>query len=107
MEHSKKTDAEEILERLDQIQQCLTLQVKQVLNIREAAIILGMKPDTVRGMVNRHAIPFYKPNHNLLYFRKEELEQWMLQNRTSTDEEIESQAEAISYSMNHQNKKGD
>lgn len=93
---------EKILEQLQQIQQCLLLQVKQVLNIKEAAIILGMKPDTVRGMVNKHTIPFYKPNRNLLYFRKEELEQWMMQNRTSTDEEIESQAEAINYSMNHQ-----
>lgn len=91
---------EKILERLDQIQQYLLLQVKQVLNIKEAAIILGMKPETVRVMVNKHTIPFYKPNRNLLYFRKEELEQWMMQNRTSTDEEIESQAEAINYSMN-------
>nr|DAH17127.1 MAG TPA: helix-turn-helix domain protein [Bacteriophage sp.] len=91
---------EKILERLDQIQQYLMLQVKQVLNIKEAAIILGMQPETVRGMVNKHTIPFYKPNRNLLYFRKEELEQWMMQNRTSTDEEIESQVEAINYSMN-------
>lgn len=71
----------EIKEQLDRIEQYSLIAVKNVLNINEAAIILGMTVRGVRENVRNRIIPCYKPNVNRLYFKKSELEEWMTQNR--------------------------
>lgn len=90
---------EEIKERLDRIENYAQIAAKSVLNINEAAFILGMQPRTVRKMVLEHTIPVYKPNRSVLYFKKSDLENWMLKNRIASSEEIES--EAASYCETH------
>ena len=75
------------------------IAAKDVLNIKEAAFILGMTVEGVRFIVRNHQIPTYKPNANRLYFKKSELEDWMLQNRSKSVAEIES--EAAAYCSTH------
>jgi prophage regulatory protein len=53
----------------------------------------------VRENVRKHILPCYKPNINLLYFKKSELEDWMMQNRSKSMAEIES--EAAAYCVTH------
>lgn len=89
----------EIKEQLDRIEQYSLIAAKNVLNIKEAAIILGMTVQGVRENVRKHILPFYKPNINLLYFKKSELEDWMMQNRSKSMAEIES--EAAAYCVTH------
>lgn len=85
---------EEIKEQLDRIESYAMIAAKSVLNINEAAFILGMSVEGVRFIVRNHQIPCYKPNINRLYFKKSELENWMMQNRSKSMAEIESEAEA-------------
>lgn len=85
---------EEIKQQLDRIENYAQIAAKSVLNINEAAFILGMQPRTVRKMAQQHIVPTYKPNRSVLYFKKSELEDWMLSNRVATQAEIESAAEA-------------
>lgn len=92
---------EEIKEQLDRIEQYAQIAAKDVLNLKEASFILGLQPETVRKMVQRHKLACYKPNHNKLFFKKSELEVWMLQNRVSSQAEIESKAEAAAYCATH------
>ena len=89
----------EIKEQLDRIEQYSLIAAKNVLNIKEAAIILGMTVRGVRENVRKHILPCYKPNINLLYFKKSELEDWMMQNRSKSIAEIES--EAAAYCVTH------
>jgi len=85
---------DEIKEQLDRIENYAQIAAKSVLNINEAAFILGMQPRTVRKMVLQHTVPVYKPNRSVLYFKKSDLEDWMLRNRIASNEEMESEAEA-------------
>lgn len=89
----------QIKEQLDRIEQYSMIAAKNVLNIQEAAIILGMTVEGVRMNVRNHILPCYKPNVNRLYFKKSELEDWMMQNRSKSMAEIES--EAAAYCTTH------
>ena len=80
----------EIKEQLDRIEQYSLIAAKNVLNINEAAIILGMTVRGVRENVRNRIIPCYKPNVNRLYFKKSELEEWMTQNRRKSMAELKS-----------------
>ena len=90
---------QEIKEQLDRIEQYSLIAAKNVLNIQEAAIILGMTVEGVRYNVRNNRLPYYKPNINRLYFKKSELEDWMMQNRSKSMAEIES--EAAAYCTTH------
>ena len=85
-------DEKGIKKQLDRIELYTMLAAKNVLNITEAAFILGMTPQGVRQKVRDREIAAYKPNQNRLYFQKKDLERWMLQNRRKTTEELEKEA---------------
>ena len=87
----------EIKKQLDRIEQYSMIAAKSVLNIKEAAFILGMTVQGVRFIARSHEIPCYKPNSHRLYFKKSELEAWMLQNRSKSMAEIESEASAYCF----------
>lgn len=87
----------EIKEQLDRIELYSLIAAKNVLNIDEAAIILGMTVRGVRENVRNRIIPCYKPNANLLYFKKSELEEWMTQNRIKSMAELKSEAAAYCF----------
>lgn len=89
----------EIKEQLDRIEQYSMIAAKTMLTIKEAAFILGMSEEGVRFNVRNHILPCYKPNINRLYFKKSELEDWMMQNRSKSMAEIES--EAAAYCVTH------
>ena len=89
----------QIKEQLDRIEQYSLIAAKNVLNIQEAAIILGMTVEGVRYNVRNNILPYYNPNVNRLYFKKSELEDWMMQNRSKSMAEIES--EAAAYCTTH------
>ena len=89
----------QIKEQLDRIEQYSLIAAKNVLNIQEAAIILGMTVEGVRYNVRNNILPYYNPNVNRLYFKKSELEDWMMQNRSKSMAEIES--EEAAYCTTH------
>jgi hypothetical protein len=42
-------------------------------------------------------VPYYKPHGKLIYFKREDLDNWLLQNRHSTSEELENEAISKSF----------
>ncbi len=90
---------EEIKQQLDRIEQYAQIAAKNVLNIKEAAFILGMSEQSVRSKARNREFACYRPNHNTLYFKKSELEGWMTRNRSKSMLEIES--EATAYCLTH------
>ncbi len=72
---------------------------KSVLTLGETARYLGLSEDRVYHLVSDREIPCYKKNRRAVYFKKSELDDWMLQNRQKSNAEIE--AEATRYCLTH------
>ena len=67
---------------------------KEVLTSDEAAKYMGVSKSYLYKLTMRQAIPHYKPMGKMVYFNRRELEQWLQNNRVSTDDEIEQQAQS-------------
>jgi len=78
-------------ERLKAIE-TLLLSQKTVLNFDEVAAYTGLSKSYLYKLTFSGGIPCYKPQGKQLYFSKEEIDRWLLQNRKATTDEIESQA---------------
>lgn len=81
--------------RLDNIE-CLikeqALNHKLVLNMDEVSQYTGLSKLYLYKLTSKNKIPFYKPNGKIIRFKKDEIDQWLLRNRNSTDEEIHAEA---------------
>lgn len=81
-----------IEERLERIERILVIGNKEALNTNEVALMLDMAVQTVRNLMHDKAIPYYKRGGKA-YFRKSEIEAWMLKGqRIASNEEIASDA---------------
>lgn len=60
---------------------------KEFLTVKEAARELSLSASTLYKMVSKREIPFYKPNGKILYFKREELMDWVEQNKVSSHED--------------------
>jgi len=86
---------DEIIERLDNLQRLIESQgiyTKEVLNFNEACQYLELSQSHLYKLTSAGNIPHYKPNGKKLYFKRSELESWLLRNRNSTQEEIDQRA---------------
>lgn len=89
----EKLTIEQRLERIE----TLLLNQKTVLNIDEATIYLSVSKSHLYKMTSAGRIPHYKPTGKRIYFKRNELENWMLRNRVKSYDEIET--EAANYLM--------
>lgn len=84
----------EIKKQLNRIEQLALLNAKNVLTIDDVAMLSGYTKQSLYRLTSMHKIPHYKPNGKALYFKKSEIEEWMLQNRVDTTEESLQRAQA-------------
>jgi len=70
----------------------LLLTKKTVLTFNEAALYTGLSKSYLYKLTSGGIIPCYKPTGKILYFDRQEIEQWMLQNKCLTREEIQTKA---------------
>lgn len=78
-------------ERLKNIESLLSLQ-KTVLNFDEVAAYTGLSKSYLYKLTCSGGIPCYKPQGKHIYFNKQEIDQWLLQNRKATTKELEDKA---------------
>jgi excisionase family DNA binding protein len=86
---------DELFKRLDKIEKLITSQgilMKDVLNFDEGCEYLDLSPSHVYKLTSTGGVPHYKPNGKKIYFKRAELDQWLLRNRTTTVDEIEAKA---------------
>lgn len=91
---------EQLMRKLEEIEKLIldqTLLQKKVLNMEEASKYLGLSVSHLYKLTSSDSIPYYKPNGKKLYFNRQELDVWLLRNRSTTKEEIEM--EAANYIM--------
>lgn len=68
---------------------------KEILTAEETASYMGVSMSYLYKLTAGRKIPHYKPMGKICYFKRSEVEQWMLSNRISTEQEINNKA--LSY----------
>lgn len=87
-------DTQQIQQKLERIENLLLSQ-KTVLNFDELVEYTGLSKSYLYKLTSKGDIPFYRPNGKQLFFNKEEIDRWLLRNRSKTNEEIQSEAVTI------------
>lgn len=82
----------QIKELIDEQLKTFALGQKTIFTVNELSDYLGLTPSYIRKMTSNKEIPHYKPSGKKLYFRREEIDEWVLSARVSTAEEIRSEA---------------
>jgi excisionase family DNA binding protein len=65
---------------------------KQVLTFEEACKYSGLSKSKMYKHTSTSNITFYKPEGKFIYFKRTELEEWLLRNRHTSKTELEIQA---------------
>lgn len=80
-----------ILDKLTEIANKLDEQnmlQKTVLNFNEACKFIDVSPSHLYKLTSARQVPHFCPQGKKLYFKREELSQWLLRNRQSTTTEM-------------------
>lgn len=91
----------EIKEQLDRIERNSLLSAKNVLTVDDVSLLTGLKVNYIYKLTSANKIPYYKRGGKLNYFKRSEIEDWMLKNRIGTTDEAEQAA--AKYELDHNN----
>lgn len=83
----------QILEKLDKIETMLKAQSVKLMTLDEVSEYLKVSRSHMYKLTSMNQIPFYKPNGKIVYFKKSEIDDWVLKNRRKTKEEIDEIAD--------------
>ena len=75
----KLEPVENILERMDLLEKSI-YSTKQVFTFQDACMYIGVSDSMLYKLTANKEIPHYKPRGKMIYFAKEELDEWLLQN---------------------------
>ena len=73
---------------------------KEILNVEEACIYLGIAKSYLYKLTHLRKLAFFRPNGKLIYFLREDLNNFLLKNRQKSMDEIEN--ESSNYLINKQ-----
>lgn len=70
-----------IIAGMEKIESAL-YSIKGTLNFKEAREYLGLSNSQLYKLTRNGDIPYYKPTGKLIYFNKQELDEWVFQNHS-------------------------
>lgn len=70
------------------------INTKAVLTFQEAVEYTGLSASYIYKLTSTRQIPHSKPHGKMIFFDRQELENWLLQNRVATSGEIHDKAKA-------------
>lgn len=82
---------ETLNDKLDNLSRLTLICSKTVLDFDETLLFTGLSRGYLYRLTSEKKIPFFKKNRKL-YFKKSDLEEWMLERRVPTSDEIQSKA---------------
>lgn len=77
----------------------LVYAAKEILNLEEAAMFLGISKSSLYKMTHNQIIPYFKPNNKMVYFEKTELLKWLRQNPVASQTQIAEEAKIILHNL--------
>lgn len=91
------TEQAQILQRLDTIARYTLLGAKRTLNLDDVCALTSLSKSRVYALCSSNDIPHYK-RAKLLYFDRDEIDNWMKSNKVLTTDE--QNAAAARYDLN-------
>ena len=91
----------EILIEIKNILEKQNLVSKDILNFEEALSYLKVSKSFLYKMTSKGEITYYKPNGKLIYFKRTDLDDWMLRNEVSGTNELEDEGDNFLKRGNH------
>lgn len=88
----EKMETNLILERLDRIEAILSKNAKSILTVDDLIDYTGFKRSYIYKLVHNQQISFYKPNGKVLFFKKSEIDEFLLKNKSQSKAQIENKA---------------
>lgn len=79
---------------LQQLADLLGIYSKDILSFKEAARYMGVSESFLYKLSSSRKISHSKPNNKLIFFRKEDLNNWLLQNPIRTANEAQKDIES-------------
>ena len=79
----KLEPVESLLERITLLENTI-FTTKRVFTFQEACMYIGVSESMLYKLTSSKEIPHYKPRGKMVYFAKEELDEWLLQNYEPT-----------------------
>jgi excisionase family DNA binding protein len=68
-----------------------TLHLKPILSFREATCYLDVSESFLYKMTSGARINYFKPNNGKIYFKREDLDNWMLSNEVKSINDLQNQ----------------
>lgn len=65
---------------------------KTIFNLNDLAEYTGISKSYLYKLTHLHKIPFSKPFGKLIFFDKNEIDQWLLSNKQKTEDQLEVEA---------------
>lgn len=87
---------QQLSDKIDKLQVITTIGVKEMLSIEEAAVFTDYSSSYLYKMTSERRIPHFKRGGRL-FFKKSELEHWLMSNKVMSEAEMESRAEAYMH----------
>lgn len=84
----------------------LKLMRKDFLSFNEACLYLDLSSSSLYKLTSKAKIPHYCPNGKKLYFKRTELDEWLLQNRKSESDKEEIDRMVANYLIKNPKRKG-
>lgn len=88
---------EQISQIAEKVVAGLLFAVKDILSLEEAAQYIGVEKNYMYKLTHERKIPHYKPNGKMCYFKRAELEEWLMSNPVATKQELEQEAQAYCF----------
>ena len=98
-----------LLSKLDKIQADileLKLLKKDVLSFKEACEYLQLSSSTLYKLTSKNQVPHFCPTGKKLYFKRAELEHWLLRNRKTEISQNDVERFAADYLIRNPKKRG-
>ena len=98
--HAKRTTLlilqKEILKKLTTLEALLSRNNDKPLTFREACAYLGYAPSYLYKLTYKKLIPHYKPTGKMIFFSKNELDDWVFTNAGSKGQRVELESQDTS-----------
>lgn len=82
-----------IYDRLDEMERRIMTTSDVFMNVRQTAEYLGFRPSYVYKLSHYRIIPFYKPTRKKLFFKKSDIDTWIMSKKKNSISEVKVEAQ--------------
>ena len=81
-----------IIDKLNKLETLSVSSVKQILTVEDLINYTGFSRSYIYKLVHKNIIPYSKPNGKTLFFQKNEIDSFLLQNKSASVSQLEQKA---------------